>query len=630
VTPRERALAVIHASLGEGRALLATGAGTGLSAAAAEAGGADLVVIYNSGRFRANGHSSLSGLLPFGNANDMVVQLAREVLSAVTNVPVLAGVCAVDPYVDLDALVHQLRDMGISGVQNFPTVTLYGQDFLDDLEATGISFEREVELVRAARRAGLLTGAFVTTPSEAERMALAGVDILSPHLGVTRSSDAASALAEAAAQIDVMTEAARKIRDDLLFLFHGGPAATAADVGEILDVAVGLHGFFAASSVERQPVHAAVERAAASFKSLAIGSSAQPEFGVPDFEIPAPPIPIELDVESLPAYLVQRDLAERDADVAVLELGGGVSNIVLHWRSGGREGVIKQSRPKLRVEEDWFSDVRRVLNERDAIALLASRLPPGCVPSLSFSDDDMLTFGMECAPADAVLWKPRLLAGCLEPDRARQAGLLLRQIHDATRDDPIVARRFVAQPLITQNRLDPWYRFAAKSNPDVADTIEYAISRLLDVRRVLVHGDFVPKNMFLLEHGVLVLDFEVAHFGNPGYDVATFLNHMLLKGFRAEEHHLGFADLAMAFWQAYSDQLGAAELELVETETPLQLGALILARVDGKSRVEYLTDNESIERARSFGRSVLRRRFSGIEEVLGLYRDLPRSLNGHL
>jgi len=437
---------------------------------------------------------------------------------------------------------------------------------------------------------------------------------------VTYPGDTVSALADAAASIDLITESARAVRDDLLILFHGGPAVTPADVGQILETAVGVHGFFAGSSVERLPVQAAIEDATRAFKSLRKVRPTKAEPEAPDFDLPPPDLPFELTPDSLPRYLVERGLVEPSDEIIVDELGGGLSNVVLGWRGSGREGVVKQSRPQLRVEEEWLSDVRRVLNERDAIELLAARLPPASVPTLTFRDDKSLAFGMARAPTDAVLWKPRLLEGRLEPERARQAGRLLRQIHDCTRDDPAVATRFVAQPLLTQNRLDPWYRFAARAHPDIADVFDYAIARLLGVRRVLVHGDYVPKNIFLLDQGLLLLDYEVVHFGNPAYDVATFLNHMLLKGFREDTHRLGFLALATAFWREYTDQLDPHELELVEEETPLQIGALMLARVDGKSKVEYLVGTTGAETARKFGRHLLRNRSLSVGELLRRYK----------
>lgn len=601
--------------------MLATGAGSGLAASAAAAGGSDLVVVYNSGRFRTAGHGSLSGLLPYGDANAIVIELAREVLSAVNSVPVMAGVCGTDPFRNLDQFVHELRSMGVAGIQNFPTITLFDDSFRSDLEATGISFEREVELMRAARRAGLLTCAFATDEAAARRMALAGVDVLAAHLGVTRASDRDGAVDEAAGRVAKIAHAGWALRDDLLVLFHGGPVVTAAQVQRVLDRVPGLHGYFAASSVERIPVQTAIETAARSFSGLRrSGEVANNRPSPPDFDKPPPVLPIELNPESLPNYLRSKGLISPDDLVEVEELGGGVSNVVLRWSCSGRSGVVKQSRPRLRVKEEWLSDVRRILNERDAIALLESRLASGSTPTVTFSDDEALAFGMVAAPEDALLWKEELLKGRLELERARQAGRLLRAIHDCTRDDPTLATRFKARPLLDQNRLNPWYRAAAKVHPDLADVFEYAIERLLTVTRVLVHGDFVPKNIFLLDSGLLLLDYEVAHFGNPGYDVATFINHMMLKGFRFAPHRSGFASMAETMWSAYSDELEPEELELVEQEALLQLGALMLTRVDGRSKVEYLVGEPAADDARKFGRWLLRNRPSSLNEALHQYR----------
>lgn len=619
-TPREHILAYLHAGSRAGRALLATGAGTGLAAAGAEAGGADLVVVYNSGRYRSAGLSSLSGLMPYGNANDVMLALAREVLAAADRVPVLAGVCATDPFRDRAALVAELARMGIGGIQNFPTVALVDGRLREELEATGIGFDAEVELMREARRAGLLTCAFVSDAAEARSMALAGVDVLAPHLGVTRASDEANALTRAAVSIQAMVDSAREVRDDLLVLFHGGPAATPADVQALLDRTDGVHGFFAASAVERGPVQAAVASAARSFRALRAGEPQEATGdAAPDFSTPPPELTLELTPETLPGYLRERGLVERDDELDVEELGGGVSNVILRYAANGGCGVVKQSRPRLRVEAVWLADVRRVLNERDAIAALEPRLPAGSVPEVTFTDAEHMAFGMRCAPPDAPLWKPLLLSGLLEPERATQAGALLRRIHDSTRDDPALERRFVCEPLLEQNRLDPWYRATAERHPELAEIIQYAGGRLLAVRTVLVHGDFVPKNMFLLPDQLLLLDYEVTHYGNPGYDVATFVNHMLLKGLRFAEHRGGFLELARRFWDAYVEGMPPGDRALAEDEGVLQLGALMLARVDGKSRVEYLVDHPGADHARELGRWLLRSRPATFEEVFDRY-----------
>jgi predicted TIM-barrel enzyme len=624
-TMREGVLLRLRRSRAEGRALLAVGAAFGLVAGAAEDGGADLIVVYNSGRFRRAGHSSLCGLLPLGDANALVAELLPEILAAVRDVPVVVGVCATDPFCDLEHLLRGLRDLGVAGVQNFPTIGLYGSELRLDLARTGIDFEREVELVRVARRLGLLTCAFVTEGVDAERMALAGADVIAPHLGVTSSEGhGAEAHQDSARRITELAAAAHNVRDDLLTLFHGGPAATPAEVEAILTHADGVDGYFAASAVERLPVQRAVKEATVALSSIPLAAVPPGDalMDIPDFQAAAPLLPLDLTTETLPAYLREKGVVAADAPIHAEELGGGLSNVVLYWSVPGRDGIVKQPRPRLLVADEWLVDVRRILNERDAIALLSNRVGSGSIPVLTFSDDEAMAIGMNAASPGSRLWKSELLDGTLDVERSRQAGRLLREIHDATRDDPDVAARFVARPLLDQTRLDPWYRAAAVRHPDLAAVIEYAIDRLLSVRRVLVHGDFVPKNMLVLGPTLLLLDYEVVHYGNPGVDVATFVNHMLLKGFGYPERRAGFSELARAFWGAYSEGLDQDEIELCEHEATLQLGALMLARVDGKSKVEYLVDHAGADGARELGRSLLRSPPGGLAEAIGRFDEM--------
>jgi predicted TIM-barrel enzyme/aminoglycoside phosphotransferase (APT) family kinase protein len=622
-TRRENALCRLRESLKDDRTLLAAGAGTGLVASAAESAGADLVVVYNSGRFRAAGKSSLSGLLPFGNANVITTELMSEVMSSVEHVPVVVGVCATDPFCDLDKFVMKMAESGASGILNFPTIGLFGESFRHDLEATGIHFEREVELMRASRRAGLLSVAFVCNQEDAQRMAIAGADILVAHLGVTIAVGDTTAIEKAAESVQRILTAGSAERTDIVGMFHGGPATSPKEIHEVIARAALADGFFAASAVERNPVQDAVAEAISQLTirpgADATKTNLAPERPVPDFDVPAPTLSVELTVDTLADYLEDKGIV-KDGPARVVELGGGVSNVVLKWATETASGVVKQSRPQLRVPELWLSDVRRALNERDAIELLSRRLASDKIPTLTFSDDDAMAFGMEAAPDTALLWKPVLLEGTLDPHRACMAGELLREIHECTRNDPYVAKRFVAQPLLDQNRIDPWYRAAQRAHPDLHATFEYAIQRLLDVKQVLVHGDFVPKNILLLEDGLLLVDYEVAHFGNPGYDVGTFINHMLLKGFRQLADGAAFADMAEVMWHAYSDGIGRADRELAEQESLLQMAVLMLTRVDGKSKVEYL-DEEEAEHARQFARGLLMRRPSSIRDLLRRFKD---------
>ncbi|MCU1491822.1 MAG: putative TIM-barrel enzyme a dioxygenase [Acidimicrobiaceae bacterium] len=616
---REHVLHRLRMATDSGRALLACGAANGLVAAAAEAGGADLIVVYSSGKFRAAGRSSLSALMPYGNANEIVLAMLPEIRTALGDCPVVAALCGTDPTTSLEALVRAAAERGASGVQNFPTIGMFGHEFREDLEATGISFEQEIELLRAARRADLLTCGYVTNEEDAAAMALAGVDVIVPLLGVTRYRNGDDAVADAAARISALADAALAVRDDLLLLFHGGPVAEPSQVQRCLKLVPALHGYIAASSVERTPVARAVSAAARAFVEVRRAAGEHPiAEASPDFSTPPPDLPLELTADTLAEYLAKKGIVAAADNVEVDELSGGLSNVVLRWRSSGQSGVIKQSRPRLRVAEEWRADVRRIVNEYEAISYLAPRVHRGRLPTITFTDPTLLAFGMEEVSADARLWKPELLAGTIHEERAQQAGALLADIHNATRDEPTLRRRFLAEPLLTQNRLDPWYRAAARCHPDLAASFEYAISRLLEVKQVLVHGDFVPKNLFLLEGELFVVDFEVTHFGNPGYDVATFVNHMMLKGFALPEHRQAFGRLASTMWESYRN-LWDGDQAVVQQEALVQLGALMLARVDGKSKVEYLAGTEHAAEARDFGRWLLRNRPASVGEVLTRY-----------
>ena len=270
---RAEALARLRAQVALGRAIIGAGAGTGLSAKCAEAGGADLIVIYNSGRFRMAGRGSLAGMLPYGDANAIVVDMAREVLPVVRRTPVLAGVCGTDPFRLMPVFLRELRALGFAGVQNFPTVGLIDGVFRENLEETGMGFDLEVELIRQARALGLLTTPYVFTPDEARAMAEAGADVLVPHMGLTTKGTigarTALTLDDAVARVQAMHDAARAINPDILVLCHGGPIAEPEDAAYVLRHTRGIAGFFGASSVERLPTEIAITENMRRFKALA-------------------------------------------------------------------------------------------------------------------------------------------------------------------------------------------------------------------------------------------------------------------------------------------------------------------------------------------------------------------------
>ncbi len=255
-----------------GEPIVGAGAGTGLSAKCAEAGGADLIVIYNSGRFRMAGRGSLAGLLPYGDANAITMEMAREVLPVVKRTPVLAGVCGTDPFRVIPRFLRTVRETGFAGVQNFPTVGLFEGTFRQNLEETGMGFGLEVEMVRAARELDLLTTPYAFTPEEARQMAEAGADILVPHVGLTTKgmigSQSAMGLDEAVERVQAMRDAAVAVSPGLLVLCHGGPIAEPADAAYVLARTEGIVGFYGASSMERLPTEVAITEQVRRFKGL--------------------------------------------------------------------------------------------------------------------------------------------------------------------------------------------------------------------------------------------------------------------------------------------------------------------------------------------------------------------------
>ncbi|MDW8123546.1 MAG: phosphoenolpyruvate hydrolase family protein [Geminicoccaceae bacterium] len=271
----------LRARLARGEPIVGGGAGTGISAKAAEAGGIDLIVVYNSGRFRMAGRGSLAGLMPYGDANAIVLELAREVLPVVRHTPVLAGVCATDPFRDIDLFLDELARLGFSGVQNFPTVGLIDGTFRAHLEETGMGYGLEVEMIRRARARDLLTTPYVFSAEDARAMAEAGADVLVCHLGLTVGGTigalTAVPLEAAPALVDGWAQAALAIRPEILVLVHGGPVATPEEARFVLERSRFCHGFYGASSIERLPVERAIADEVRKFKSIraAAGPAAQ-------------------------------------------------------------------------------------------------------------------------------------------------------------------------------------------------------------------------------------------------------------------------------------------------------------------------------------------------------------------
>ena len=272
---RQETLESFRAQVAAGNLLVGAGAGTGLSAKCVEAGGADLIVIYNSGRFRMAGRGSLAGMMPYGDANAIVVDMASEVLPVVQHTPVLAGVCGTDPFRLMPVFLRQIKEMGFAGVQNFPTVGLIDGVFRQNLEETGMGFELEVDMIRQARALDMLTAPYVFTVDQARSMAEAGADLLVAHMGLTTKGSigahTAVTLEEAAQRVQAIYDAVHLIDRAVLLLCHGGPIAEPDDVAFILSRTHGVAGFFGASSVERLPTEIAITENMRRLKTLLIG-----------------------------------------------------------------------------------------------------------------------------------------------------------------------------------------------------------------------------------------------------------------------------------------------------------------------------------------------------------------------
>jgi len=271
---REETLRKLRQNVSDGKPIIGGGAGTGISAKCAEAGGIDLIIIYNSGRYRMAGRGSLAGLMPYGDANQIVVEMASEVLPVVKKTPVLAGVCGTDPFRLMDVFLKQLIDIGFSGVQNFPTVGLIDGIFRQNLEETGMGYGLEVEMIALAHELGMLTTPYVFNEAEARLMAGAGADILVAHMGLTTKGSigatTALTLEEAPKKVQAIHDAAKSVNPDIMVICHGGPIAEPEDAAYVLEHTEGVVGFFGASSIERLPTEKAITKQVRDFKKIAM------------------------------------------------------------------------------------------------------------------------------------------------------------------------------------------------------------------------------------------------------------------------------------------------------------------------------------------------------------------------
>lgn len=274
---RQDILKRLRAKVAAGKPIIGGGAGTGLSAKCEEAGGIDLIVIYNSGRYRMAGRGSLAGLMPYGNANEIVKELGREVLPVVKQTPVLAGVCGTDPFMLRDLFLRELQAMGFAGIQNFPTVGLIDGQYRANLEETGMSFDLEIDCIRAAHDLDLLTTPYAFDAEQARLLTAAGADIVVAHMGLTSGgsigAETGRTLDDSVEMIREMIDAAKSERDDVLLLCHGGPITMPEDARYIFDRVPGIDGFYGASSIERLPTEIAVTDQVRQFGDLRLSQT---------------------------------------------------------------------------------------------------------------------------------------------------------------------------------------------------------------------------------------------------------------------------------------------------------------------------------------------------------------------
>ena len=269
---RQQILKRLRNLIAERKVIIGGGAGTGISAKFEEAGGVDLIVIYNSGRYRMAGRGSLAGLMPYGDANAIVMEMANEVLTIVKDTPVLAGVCGTDPFRQIPIFLKQVKEVGFAGIQNFPTVGLYDGLFRKNLEETGMGYGLEVEMIRVAHEMDLLTTPYCFNPAEATAMAKAGADVIVAHLGLTTKgtigASTAVTLEDAPQKVQEIADAAKSAREDVILLCHGGPISEPRDAEYVLHRTKGVHGFYGASSMERLPVEKAITETMKSYKAI--------------------------------------------------------------------------------------------------------------------------------------------------------------------------------------------------------------------------------------------------------------------------------------------------------------------------------------------------------------------------
>jgi 5-methylthioribose kinase len=297
-------------------------------------------------------------------------------------------------------------------------------------------------------------------------------------------------------------------------------------------------------------------------------------------------------------------------------LGWGVSNAVLRVVTAERTFVLKQSRPRLRTRDAWFSDLGRVYREQEVMQVLHPLLPPLIVPEVLFADPEDYVFAMSHAPADARVWKETLLSGDVDLSIGERAGTVLGLMHERTGSNPALVERFRAHTVFVQLRVEPFYRRIQERRPEVAVAVEPIVERMLSLKEALCHGDYSPKNILTHAHGFTLVDYETAHWGDPTMDLGFFLSHLLLKAVKRHDERQRFFDLTRAFWRGYAREVRFRSIAELEARGIEHFAVCALARIDGTSPVDYLSEEPKRDLVRRLGRRVLFERPGDWETVL--------------
>jgi len=323
------------------------------------------------------------------------------------------------------------------------------------------------------------------------------------------------------------------------------------------------------------------------------------------------------DEEVLRRYLSEKGFAAAGEQFSVEYLTGGVSCEVVRVKTSTREFVIKQALPKLRVKEDWFSDIRRIITEKDCLSVYY-RLVPESTPELLFCDDENYLFGMEAAPEQAEMWKKQLMRGTIDFRSGSNVARALATVHNATNKDAAVRERFKEVELFVQLRIDPYWNKIAERHPQLAKQINAEIERNLSTKLALVHGDYSPKNILMTPDRLYILDFECAHFGDPAYDVGFITNHLMLKAVKNKAWAPAYLNLMTAMVEEYFGMIDFIDRGTLEANTVRTLAFLFLARVDGKSPAEYITEDDDKNLIRKVSYAMVRDNLKTYEDVVNL------------